>query len=384
MTLATRPPAIRLHGPRSDFARFTWAQRLPRIVDDVLHDTIWTREERKRLAALRAALVSGTLPDALRSPLDAEYWTDWIARHRGQPLRELTFFELEGYFYRALLDAIDYRDERSRDPFAAQKRAAWQGAALPAMARDLSVEAPDRRAQLTAALSQALWANTLDLSQLTRGDAHHGGGILIDDSAHAIDRLTLASAHSIDLVLDNAGQELAADLALTDRLLRLDRERRVRLHAKPHPSFVSDATVSDVRDALRELAQHPDTSVGAWGTRLSQALAAGRLELATDAFWCRPQAFDELPAALGDEFARSALIILKGDLNYRRYIGDRLWPCETSATALRIPHLAPALALRVLKSELIVGVPGATTRELDAAEPDWMYAGRHAVLQLFT
>lgn len=55
------------------------------------------------------------------------------------------------------------------------------------------------------------------------------------------------------------------------------------------------------------------------------------------------------PKDLRDE---SALVFLKGDANYRRLIGDRLWPTDTPFSDVAGYFPAKLCALRTLKAEL--------------------------------
>jgi hypothetical protein len=54
---------------------------------------------------------------------------------------------------------------------------------------------------------------------------------------------------------------------------------------------------------------------------------------------------------------------VKGDANYRRLIGDALWPHDTPFAHVLSYFAAPLLALRTLKSEVCVGLaPGVSVR----------------------
>ena len=158
---------------------------------------------------------------------------------------------------------------------------------------------------------------------------------------------------------------------------------QIRAHYKPRPHFVSDATLGDWDAALAALERHSSPALRAWWQRLDGALRSGRLRTATHAFWCRPSPWAELPADLRAPLSQAHVVVLKGDLNYRRYVEDRAWPHDTSTIDLWLPELPPVLALRVLKSELAVGLPRDATEDLSRAEPDWLFNGRNAVVQLF-
>ncbi|MBC7268408.1 MAG: DUF89 family protein, partial [Streptomyces sp.] len=72
---------------------------------------------------------------------------------------------------------------------------------------------------------------------------------------------------------------------------------------------------------------------------------------------------------------------VKGDLNYRRLVGDRYWPPTSSFSDLVEHFPAPLVALRTLKSDLAVGIPDDRLALLEAHEPGWRTDGTHAVLQ---
>ncbi len=108
------------------------------------------------------------------------------------------------------------------------------------------------------------------------------------------------------------------------------------LHVKPYPYYVSDAMTADVVDCLRRLAEAPGEA-GRIGSRLWEAMATGRLEVRAHPFFCAPLPYEEMPEDLRSEFAAATVTILKGDLNYRRLVGDRLW-AETTPFADRTAY----------------------------------------------
>ena len=71
-----------------------------------------------------------------------------------------------------------------------------------------------------------------------------------------------------------------------------------------------------------------------------------------DPFWTFPHDFSEMATAapeLYEELSASKLVIFKGDLNYRKLVGDLEWPVQTSfSKALRGFRPAPLVALRTL------------------------------------
>ena len=63
-------------------------------------------------------------------------------------------------------------------------------------------------------------------------------------------------------------------------------------------------------------------------------------------------------------------------------VGDRAWPPTTPmAAALDRWRPAPFVALRTLKSEVIVGLPPGVAERMQEAHADWLTTGSFAVVQ---
>ncbi|CUG86860.1 Hypothetical protein, putative [Bodo saltans] len=312
-----------------------------------------------------------------------------------------------------------------------------------------------------------LWGNSVDLSLLQenrdeklkslQGAFPPAKQILGNDMkplSEYVERLargTSTTAH-IDIVLDNAGVELTGDLCFAAWILLHSSCLSVTLHLKSMPFYVSDTTYQDVdrlfaalrsqssSDACREfvslLEHHRDVTK--------------RLQLSADACWVSPMEYRDLPPQVVNaffftqrltlpessdpdalyappmphpeavqRFAKSALVIFKGDLNFRRLVGDRYWDqrsffaasqqasdvdatfdaltsfskCARSAPTLQQAvedfwptSVVPLAALRTLKSELTAGVPLDAIDALDAdkaTRANWRVTGDFAVA-LFT
>ena len=186
--------------------------------------------------------------------------------------------------------------------------------------------------------------------------------------------------------MDNAGTELAMDFALVDGLLDGIAER-VILHVKRHPTFVSDATYDDVLTFLSEMTGRGDLTKGFGdagkevGTRLQAALLDGRLLVEPDIFWNSGWFLWDMPPRFEDFFAHAALVIFKGDANYRRIVGDAKWPPETPFEQVVSYFPAPLLALRTLKSNSIVGLAQGMAEALDLVDAQWRVNGRRGLAQ---
>lgn len=299
------------------------------------------------------------------------------------PWTQAPFLWSESYFYRRLLSATGYFSGawRGVDPFGPMKSAGLDG---PEVDRELA--AYGEHADLSPAerdaalLTSCLWGNRADLGfQLIAGEPV-GVSLLADDNPAIWAHLNENPPGRVNVVADNAAEELLPDLLLIDRLLSTGRARDAVLYLKPRPYYVSDATTRDATAALRRLVAAPGPA-GEAGRRLWDCCTDGRLVLSAPEFFCSPLGFHHLPAELVDEIGRATLTVFKGDLNYRRLVGDRLWPATTPFAALTRYLPGPVAALRTCKSEVAVGLTGQAVADLDASEPDWRFAGRHAVIQ---
>ncbi len=341
------------------------------------------------LQQLLAESTTGVLEPLPVTAHDRADWLAWGEGLYGRPWGDVPFLWSESYFYRRLLEAVGYFGTgpwRGVDPFAPVKNAELTG---PAVEEELSAladlaDAGDQQHQ--ALLVAALWGNRADLSfqlQLTAAAAEaRSEGILVDDSALLWAALSAQDNPIVCVVADNAGRELLSDLVLADNLLTQRIAAEIVLYVKPHPYYVSDATMADVLAVIRRLKADPRPQIGSIGDRLWDAVRSGRLKVRTHKFFCAPLAFHDMPDDLAAEFATATITLMKGDLNYRRLVGDRYWPATTPFNETVAYFPSPVTALRTLKSEVVVGLSSGQLAELDATGQRWRTSGGYAVIQV--
>ncbi|MFI9804399.1 damage-control phosphatase ARMT1 family protein [Streptomyces sp. NPDC052301] len=382
-------PVILGNEPGS-FPHSVLAERHPAIIEQVRDAFPYGPGQHRALDELLASCSDGTIEPLPADAPDLGRWHDWgLARWAGRSWYDVPWLWSESYFYRRLLDAVGYFVPgawQGIDPFRPFKRAELDAPETDdelAALDDLAKRPEEERAR--ALLHGSLWGNRADLGfrlSAEGAEAHEPAPALVaDDSETLWSLLPPTGTGTLVLVADNAGRELVPDLLLIAHLLCEGRTARAVLHVKPYPYYVSDATTADVVDALRRLSAAPGAAAE-YGRVLWSAMADGRLTVRAHPFSCAPLGYAEMPDDLRGEFAAATLTVVKGDLNYRRLVGDRLWPPTTPFAETTAYFPGPVAALRTLKSDVVTGVSAATEASLVAAEGGrWRTGGTHALIQ---
>ena len=366
-------------------------RRLPAIALRVISENSFDGPTNQRLRDLAHDLPHGRIRPLL--DVQAQDWSSWqnaMQPFQGQTWLELPVFAAEMYFYRRILEATGYFQPGPGygvDPYRLQKTLGLAQAG-PAVTQALPQGLTAEGGALRRLMHLSLWANQADLSlwpvQGEGGGKAQGGGhdghLAADQSAAALAQVEELDGGRVDLILDNFGVELIFDLLLAQALLEQNAGLTVHLHVKPHPCFVSDAIPADVRQALHWL----KTDAPAWARpaaqQLEQAEQSGRMQVKTHFYWASPSPAWEAPPDLWADLARSALVISKGDVNYRRWLGDARWPPATSLKTIIDPP-APLLLLRVSKSDIAAGLKPGQAGQIFAGDPAWQVNGQWGLIQ---
>ncbi len=322
------PPSTRYH----DYVRQTLKTRIPAILK--------IAGEGQNAEAVRQLLAIGRAVDA-NAPMVLDLhdwpipgWESLPGRVNGKRPTEASFFDFEYWLYFRILLATRY-PRNSADPFRATKH------------RDLerhiqwAEQAIQKTQTLPEALTLSLHANAHDLSQVSEpASSHYLGGELLQIEPSGIRRL--------NIIADNFGAEFVADLVLA--IIAAEAGIEVVVHVKHLPMFVSDTTTDDVVILFDRL-----TPGSAFARRLQAEVKRGSLRVTSNSFWSAPLFMDQAPLDELDA-GEGALTILKGDLNFRRAIGDVTVPIETPFETLPILPAVPMLALRSIKSYCVAGM----------------------------
>jgi hypothetical protein len=380
------PPELLNNDPEG-FAWRVWHDRTPKLITQIRDAHPYGPARRRALDELLAEISSEVMQPLGSHAHDRQIWSSWGTDYFGKPWQDAPFLWSESYFYRRLLDATGFFGPgpwRWVDPFEDLKAAelADPGVEADLAALDDLHRLPAAR-QGTAKLLASLWGNRADLGfrigRSPQSRVQEATQLVSDDSADL--QAALGPGASVVIVADNAGRELLADLVLIDHLLVQGQASMITLHVKPWPYYVSDATSSDVVACLRRLTRTIG-SAAAIAHRIHAAMTEGRLGLYTHEFYCAPWSYRHMPADLASEFEQATLTILKGDLNYRRLVGDRAWPPTTPFCDVASYFPGPVAALRTLKSDVITGLSRATVADLDATGQPWRTDGSYGLLQV--
>lgn len=219
-------------------------------------------------------------------------------------------------------------------------------------------------------------------------------------------KMTVPQAVMFDIVCDNTGYELFADLCLAHFLVAQKIVQKVRFHVKDMPWFISDVTEKDFRyviDACSNSNFSKEASSGATegeggapkiikadnlrllGQAWNQYLTDGVFQVMAEEFWTTPHVYRDMKKydpILYRKLQYAVAIMFKGDLNYRKLLGDRnVNPTTGFEASLQGFIPAPIIAVRTVKAELICGLPKGKWDQLTTADEKWMQSGDYGVIQ---
>ncbi|KAG6953571.1 hypothetical protein JG687_00012318 [Phytophthora cactorum] len=310
------------------FAHTTCTVRMPQVLRDSVsyNGDRLSAEAAKRLLQLADNMVNNaeiTLPStfpeqAAKSPT-SRHWESLLAG-KNCTWQNSPWFLVEQYIFHLVLLMTDYYTTRF-DPFHYAK---------------------SHHDQLKRFMMLSLWGNKADgTNDKVKSTMHVAGDslvfddylVLVDYSDQVISFLEQKACGSggaknlgVEYISDNIGTELLLDLAMADHMLTHNWCGKVTFHVKAEPIYVSDVMPADVDGHVMEMQREIRTpEVRALDKRLAEYVSKGQIIIRPDTYWNQYTYYWEMPAELQTRLAREAtLVILKGDLNYRRLLSDRL------------------------------------------------------------
>ncbi|KAH7463105.1 Damage-control phosphatase ARMT1 [Phytophthora ramorum] len=396
------------------FANESYKSRLPGLVRDCAANNSerFSEEQCQRLLQLADDMVNDAvipLPsqypeESAKSPTSAQWET--LLAGKGYTWQNSPWFMCEQYMFHLVLLLAEYYTT-GIDPFHPSKVAELEEDtpwALLQTAVGLSAQeeasSQSHHDQLKRFMKLCLWGNKADGCYKEVKDTISGADaslefddalLLVDHSDKVISYLEQKARETggdaqklgVQYINDNSGTELLLDLALADHLLGHGWCGKVTFNVKLEPIYVSDATPADVLEHIAEMQRSTRTpEVQALGKRLADYVCKQQLVIRPDIFWNRYTYYWEMPTELQTRLAREAtLVIIKGDLNYRRLLGDRLWPPSTPVEEA-VPYFPTAfVSFRTLKSNPVVGIPADIVSRLEKEDVKWRYNGKRGTIQ---
>jgi uncharacterized protein with ATP-grasp and redox domains len=368
------------------FARRTIEERKPLIIDQILLDYDYTPSIRTELLCFQETLKHGHIQTLTEITSDREIWDKDLNPWVGNSWLEIPWFLAETYFYRKILEIVHYFQPgpwQGLDPYEKLKDKELQDSL------DVFVENfhPDMQSKgfesFQKACFNALWGNRGDLSNLDVFESDMGAQhdrIVLNQTEPAYQYLEQKD-NKIAYFFDNVGKELFFDLAFIDHLLESGLANSITCYLKNQPFFVSDVMPKDLIKAIEFLSTSGSFDAIALADRLLRRIQNKRIKMEAQPFFTTSHMYRYFPEVLQREVAAHDLVILKGDVNYRRLFGDRHWPPTTPVQEAAGYFPTSFLSLRTLKGEIILGVSLECIKSLEReAEEGWMVNGKRGMI----
>ncbi|XP_076650442.1 damage-control phosphatase ARMT1 isoform X2 [Halictus rubicundus] len=354
-----------------------------------------------------------TLPNATNN--DADEWNKYLIKRTEIEGTTPTWFNTlwlycECYMYRTLAqEFVLTKYLHNYDIFQQQKQSAFIGSlvsikALCAYTLDYTKRAEsllmvETKEELFKFLQLNLWGNTCDLSLSAGSEVSQTNNpievlkslqtdILVDNSELVWNLLKKNKNNDtciVDMVLDNAGYEFFTDLCLAIFLIVSKLAVKIRFYVKRYPWYVSDTTKNDFFWTLEYMNNSSNEDLKKLAELANNYLETNTWTIEEESYWTGPYDFAEMrehDRELYVKLSKAELVIFKGDLHYRKLVGDINWAYTATFTeALREFQPSHILSLRTVKSDVCVGLQPGIADELFKKDEGWMFTGQYGLIQ---
>uniref|UniRef100_A0A7S2THK4 Sugar phosphate phosphatase n=1 Tax=Lotharella oceanica TaxID=641309 RepID=A0A7S2THK4_9EUKA len=398
--------SVTFPGPQLDtkdeFVRNTLEVRVPQIIARTLeYNPRLGKECVDKIKAL-AEDMKKDLPLRLLkdSAPDTEDWNNFLKPIVDKGLRwsNAPWFAWECYVYRRLFEATNFWETKS-DYFAREKMTGLANTRREILQRvkvGAKIGGTWSWQGFRRILALDLWGNQADGSLFDvetikmKGGKGNSNKLLSDMSEKMWEILNrparMQKGRNLRKVVffnDNAGLEIASDLVLAYYLLKSGRVTHVELKLKPYPFFVSDANPGDVLSTIKWLSDMEEKPYAVkMAKELKTYIESKQLLITTEFFLTSGRPMWEMPQVMREELSMVDLVIVKGDLMYRKLVGDYKFPWNTSFEALLGYFPCPVASLRTCKSPVVVGIQRKLGLKLSKQDKGWLTTGKYAVIQV--
>lgn len=432
------PFGVRLSGVyMRSFAYITLKDRLPVILTKVI-DTMScnkekivekfgedAKEEIKQIIGFISQLKNEIVTNKVLTPMpivenehnnDITVWNKYLQEKTDKEGAIPTWFNTEWlycecYMYRTLAQKLLLMNAlRTYDPFENQKKDALTNSidSMKLVSKHLvdiidkkqSISGSERKLNFFKLLKLNLWGNRCDLSLSAGRDSSQTGNpwelvekldnVLIDNTGidfawQLLDKQKSNDSNIVDIIFDNAGYELFTDLCLAIFLIKFEFAQKIRLYVKRYPWYVSDVTTRDFHWTLEYMKTSSDIELQKIANLCYEYLKNNIWTIEEENYWTGPYDFRQMKEkdkVLYAKLSDAKLLIFKGDLNYRKLLGDINWEYTTSFTkALGDFRPTHVISIRTVKCDLCVGLLPGKAESLFEKDENWMFTGEYGVIQ---
>ncbi|XP_044749375.1 damage-control phosphatase ARMT1-like [Coccinella septempunctata] len=192
-------------------------------------------------------------------------------------------------------------------------------------------------------------------------------------------------SNTIAIICDNAGFELFLDLCAADYLFTNYYARTIHFHVKHIPWFISDITEKDVYWMLHQLSKSPDKILQDLAGNWKEHFKTGRWKIIVRKYWILPIGFSrmkEIDPVLYKMLEETKIVIVKGDLNYRKLLEDtNIDPSTPFREALREFYPSDMILVRVMKCDVACNIPRQYVQKFEKLNEHWMDCGQYGLIQ---
>jgi len=352
-------------GEPGSFAVEDLLSQADRVTKIIIENNALSDSEIVALEKLRNDIKINSTVEKLSHGLDEEEWSKLLDLDNVHTWLDDFHHGLRiSYFHRLLLDKINYF-EKLKDPYQSLKKRA-----LKVFFENILDKKVDG-SNLDEILEGMLWGNKFDLVPPTISDKKE---IICDDRDEFKKFLSKGIINQIDIIADNAGQELFFDLLFACFVIDNKKTKRVILHLKNYPYNVSDATKDDFFYLLAELRNI--NQLKRFGAKLEKYILSKKIEAITYPFTTLGYDRHLAGKVKQDIYYKSSLIITKGDFNYRKNVGWYYWNLSDCYKDVISYFKSPLLCFRAVKNEVLIGTSNTSKiKNVSKDDPEWWKKG---------
>ena len=309
--------------------------------------------------------------------------------------KEAPFIDAEHFYYFYILNVFfglpkgiqEYMSDGNRevmDPYKLKKRKSIEDDVkgsysyiLVCLERINTFKSEYRRDILEKIVKLSLDTNSCDLSQLGGKNIHPipEQNVFPNNTTGFVDYFLKEGGKGdektepkliVNYLVDNGSVEFFSDLTFAFDALQLPYVKEVNFYVNKLPIFVSDVIEDDysymmetIRRCINKELLCADGKKKEYNSSLNKIekmVESGRIKIKPGFIWNTPTEYRVLAKNNSEVFRQqNSVLIIKGDLNYRRLAGDKDWYYKKNLEKITQDFLGcPTLVIRSFKSDLVV------------------------------